>query len=70
MRWESLAQVLVSTVAILIYEIVAICILSGLVIYMLKMRKKRKREILAYRESEKKAVLDKALTNEKRGGVL
>lgn len=70
MRWESLAQVLVSTAAILIYEIVAICILSGLVIYMLKMRKKRKREILAYRESEKKAVLDKALTNEKRGGVL
>ena len=70
MRWESLAQVLVSTAAILIYEIVAICILSGLVIYMLKMRKKRKREILAYWESEKKAVLDKALTNEKRGGVL
>ena len=70
MRWESLAQVLVSTAAILIYEIVAICILSGLVIYMLKMRKKRKSEILAYRESEKKAVLDKALTNEKRGGVL
>ena len=70
MKWDSLAQVLVSTAAILIYEIVAICILSGLVIYMLKMRKKRKREILAYRESEKKAVLDKALTNEKRGGVL
>lgn len=68
MKWIEIIQVLVSPVAILIYEIISFTVLLSLNIYLQKKRRKRKKEIVNYREEEKKHRLDKALTNEKRGG--
>lgn len=70
MKWIEIIQVLVSPVAILIYEIISFTVLLSLNIYIQKRRRKRKKEIVNYREEEKKNRLDKALTNEKRGGNL
>lgn len=70
MDWEDVKVVLLSKPAVLMYEIIVLVILLGLVIYVLRTRKKRKKEIVNYRESERKNSLNKALTNEKRGGNL
>ncbi|MBO5372066.1 MAG: hypothetical protein J6A75_05015 [Lachnospiraceae bacterium] len=67
---KNVIQMFISPVAVLIYEIIVFGILLVIIIRILMLRKRKKNEIVNYREAEKKNMLNKALTNEKRGGRL
>lgn len=68
MKWERVVHMFLSLQAVFIYEILIVIILLAILIYLIRVRRKVKKEILEYKESEKKLVLERALTNEKRMG--